>query len=104
MDATQVEVLLRPEFRRSLARSVAPQMEQLRADVQADMERGVPVESGHLRDTIYCYLDVDTGEIVGGATAEYARKIEFGWVTPDRFVEPTPFIRPAFYKRRGAYR
>ncbi len=104
MDSTQVEVLLRPEFHRSLIRSVAPQMAQLRADIETDMIRLVEVDTGHLRDTIFCTLDVDTGEIVGVATADYARKMEFGWPTPNKFVEPTPFVRPAFYKRRGAYR
>ncbi len=79
-----------------LIRAALPQLRDIRHDATADAEFHCPVDTGHLKSTVYGDLDETTGVIEVGARADYALYVEMGHRSPaDNWVPAQPFLRPA---------
>lgn len=84
------------------SRTVRDGLDPLGADIVADAERYVPVDSGELKESLG-YEVVDTAEGQLGvalyvyATAKHAAHVEMGTYK----MAPQPYLRPAVEKNRG---
>ena len=95
-----------PRFEEHLVRASLPSLRRIKDDIDSDMHEfhRPHIKTGKLDRSIFTTLDESTGEIVGGATTDYADDLERGHQAEDgSFVEPRPFVRPSFLRRRGAY-
>ncbi|AXB47309.1 HK97 gp10 family phage protein [Amycolatopsis albispora] len=99
-----------PHWREGIAADVREWFGDLVGEVRDDAVRGVPVDTGTLRDSVYATVDGDVGRI--GTELNYGLYVEEGhrvaYVGPDGetvytgdVVPPQPWLRPALYRNRG---
>jgi hypothetical protein len=78
-------------------------------DIGVDAEAIAPVDTGHLKQSVYAEVNGDTGIV--GAKAHYALYVEEGHRIAYRgadgeihytggFVPPQPFLKPALFRGR----
>ncbi|QKV74539.1 HK97 gp10 family phage protein [Amycolatopsis sp. Hca4] len=100
-----------PDWREKIAADVRELFGQLVGEVLDDAKRLVPVDTGHLRESLSSEINGDTARI--GSDLNYALYVEEGhrvaYRGPDGetvftgdMVPPQPYLRPALYRRRGA--
>lgn len=64
-------------------------------DIEADAQRIVPVDTGHLRSTIH-RGPVEGHSVKIHADADYAAYVELG----TRHMDAQPYLKPALYRKR----
>ncbi len=100
-----------PDWREQIAAGVRDLFGQLVGEVLDDAKRLVPVDTGHLRESLSSEVNGDTARI--GSDLNYALYVEEGHRVAYRgpegetvftgdTVPPQPYLRPALYRRRGA--
>jgi len=75
----------------SMQRHVRGNLQRLGEDIQATSRRMCPVRTGRLRDSIYS--KIEDWAVKVGASAPYARFIEFG----TRYIRPFYFLTEALH-------
>jgi hypothetical protein len=99
-----------PGWREKIAADVRELFGQLVGDVLDDAKRLVPVDTGHLRESLDSEINGDTARI--GTELNYALYVEEGHRVAYRdangetvftgdVVPPQPYLRPALYRKRG---
>jgi phage gpG-like protein len=99
-----------PDWREKVAADVRELFGQLVGDVLDDAKRLVPVDTGHLRESLDSEINGDTARI--GSELNYALYVEEGHRVAYRgsdgetvftgdVVPPQPYLRPALYRKRG---
>lgn len=75
-----------PGGSRAAVRAVLPQLQRLRETVEYFVKDECPVDTGHLRDSVYTTLAQTSGRITLGITAKYARDVidGHGVIVPTR--------------------
>lgn len=76
--------------------------------VQAGAKRGVPVDTGRLRNSIAVARSDDGLSAEVGTNVQYARRIEFGFIGADRLgrryhQRPRPYLFPALEAERAGH-
>lgn len=100
-----------PGWKEKIADDVRELFSKLTGEVLEDAKRLVPVDTGHLRESLSSEIRGDTARI--GSDLNYALYVEeghrVGYAGPDGgtvftgdVVPPQPYLRPALYRRRGA--
>ncbi|MFB9924872.1 HK97 gp10 family phage protein [Amycolatopsis halotolerans] len=100
-----------PGWQEKIAADVRDLFGKLVGEVLDDAKRLVPVDTGHLRESLSSEINGDTARI--GSDLNYALYVEeghrVGYRGPDgetvftgEVVPPQPYLRPALYRRRGA--
>ncbi|RSM60581.1 hypothetical protein DMH03_17690 [Amycolatopsis sp. WAC 01376] len=100
-----------PDWREQITADVRELFGRLVGEVLDDAKRLVPVDTGHLRESLSAEINGDTARI--GSELNYALYVEEGhrvaYAGPDGetvftgdVVPPQPYLRPALYRRRGA--
>ncbi|WP_336158190.1 HK97 gp10 family phage protein [Amycolatopsis sp. VC5-11] len=100
-----------PGWKEKIADDVRELFGKLTGEVLEDAKRLVPVDTGHLRESLSSEINGDTARI--GSDLNYALYVEeghrVGYAGPDgetvftgEVVPPQPYLRPALYRRRGA--
>lgn len=100
-----------PDWRERIAADVRELFGKLVGDVLDDAKRLVPVDTGHLRESLSSEINGDTARI--GSDLNYALYVEEGHRVAYRgadgethftgdVVPPQPYLRPALYRKRGA--
>ncbi|MEV4604806.1 HK97 gp10 family phage protein [Amycolatopsis sp. NPDC049253] len=100
-----------PDWRERIAADVRELFGRLIGDVLDDAKRLVPVDTGHLRESLSSEIRGETARI--GSDLNYALYVEeghrVGYAGPDGetvftgdVVPPQPYLRPALYRRRAA--
>lgn len=72
-------------------------LEQVSAEILADAKRGVPVDTGDLRDSLERTVDPSGKFAQVGSDLAYAAPVELGTSK----THPQPYLRPALYRKRG---
>ena len=72
-------------------------LDQVADDIEADAQRFVPVDTGHLRSTVH-RGPVTGHQVQVHADAHYAAYVELG----TRHMSPQPYLRPALHRKRDA--
>ncbi|WP_328448983.1 HK97 gp10 family phage protein [Amycolatopsis sp. NBC_00438] len=99
------------DWREQISADVRELFGRLVGEVLDDAQRLVPVDTGHLRESLSSEINGDTARI--GSDLNYALYVEEGHRVAYRgadgetvftgdVVPPQPFLRPALYRRRGA--
>ncbi len=89
------DVRMTPDWERHLAGPIDAMLTRLGSAVLSDAERGVPVDTGRLRQSLAA--EVSDGTLrVGSTDVEYSTYVELG----TRHQRPQPYLRPALYRRR----
>ncbi|MEV6648062.1 HK97 gp10 family phage protein [Amycolatopsis sp. NPDC051371] len=99
------------DWREQIAADVRELFGRLVGDVLEDAKRLVPVDTGHLRESLSSEIHGDTARI--GSDLNYALYVEEGHrvayrgadgetVFTGEVVPPQSFLRAALYRRRGA--
>ncbi|WP_336156642.1 HK97 gp10 family phage protein [Amycolatopsis sp. VC5-11] len=100
-----------PGWREKIAADVRDLFSRLTGEVLEDAKRLVPVDTGHLRESLSSEIRGDTARI--GTDLNYALYVEEGhrvaYRGPDGetvftgdVAPPQPYLRPALYRKRGA--
>lgn len=100
-----------PDWRARINADVQELFGKLVGDVLDDAQRLVPVDTGHLLESLDSEINGDTARI--GSDLNYALYVEEGhrvaYAGPDGetvftgdVVPPQPYLRPALYRKRGA--
>jgi hypothetical protein len=98
MSAFRHEVILDADFEQQVLHAAAERIETIAQGMEDTARRLVPVDTGHLRDSIYHQVDLREAQITLGASADYAGYVEYGHHSvAGTWVPPQPFIRPAIY-------
>lgn len=99
------------DWREQIAADVRGMFSKLVGEVLEDAQAMVPVDTGHLRESLSSEIRGDTARI--GSDLNYALYVEEGHrvaykdpktgetVFTGDIVPPQPYLRPALYRRRG---